>query len=53
LQSRRGIRLARQGCGLGVRESALGKGELDEDDGIEDDEGEEDMGVDESEEDGC
>jgi hypothetical protein len=40
-------------CDMGVRGRVLDEGELDGDDGIEDDEGEEDMGVDESEEGGC
>jgi hypothetical protein len=38
---------------MGVRGRVLDEGELDGDDGIEDDEGEEDMGVDEREEGGC
>lgn len=40
-------------CDMGVRGRVLDEGELDGDDGIEDDEGEEDMGVDEREEGGC
>jgi hypothetical protein len=40
-------------CDMGVRGRVLDEGELDGDDGIEDDEGEEDIGVDAREEDGC
>jgi hypothetical protein len=40
-------------CDMGVRGRVLDEGELDGDDGIEDDRGEEDMEVDNIGEDGC